>query len=712
MLKRVTTLMLTAALTSSLMVGCGGSSGGSNPGIFSVLNIIYLVSNRKDFNNTEGDGDIFSVNPATPGVLTNLTDNGSATGDSEDVACAVDLNTTRNRLFFASQRTDIRTSAGTLTNTTADVDIFTVGLLGGTITNVTDSTSAAASDRDDACVGLLTTGNPVFESTRVDTSNNANGDVDIFVSELTVGSTGVITYTISNRTPEDTAAASAGGIVQTDPAQDRVVYITSADSILFQSNRWGNDNSTTPISNNDRDQHIFSASATGTVSVLNLTNDGAINAKNGTTLDTDVFCGISGNSMLFQSNRNQGSSNLGQQAHQDVDIFLRDLGTTQTISTAFVNSAISNLTDAETSTAGHSSVNPQDENDVCNFGFGRNAITTATGTALGIFTSSRTATGVHRTGVADAAPGARGFLYFSTLTNDPRELDSSDLFSTTLVLSATSGVLNTITNLTDAATTGATVRNGDKADTFATICGTNLLFMSARTDLATTSSGSEDDIYAAALDGTSITNLTDGTSSSGDNNDVFLCCNSVNNRIAFISQRSDVGNATNTDVDLFNVGLSTSPGSITNMSDTSSGDGADGVSAITRTFESVNIDGTAASNPFATSTGFTVGFATVPSAAGTGVFGTGAASPRAVMQGISAGCVADNIVWTSNRTTGDNLSTDLDLFTTTHFSNTGSICTVAQNCIVNLTNSTTSSNDGNDFITSLNNIVLPPLTVQ
>ena len=700
--------MLTAALTSSLMVGCGGGSGGSNPGIFSVLNIIYLVSNRKDFNNTEGDGDIFSVDPAAPGVLTNLTDNGSATGDAEDVACAVDLNTTRNRLFFASQRTDIRTSAGTLTNTTADVDVFTVGLLGGTITNVTDSTSAAASDRDDACVGLLTTGNPVFESTRIDTANNANGDVDIFVSELTVASTGVITYTIVNRTPED---ATTAGINVSDFAQDRVVFITSADSILFQSNRWGNDNASTVVNNNDRDQHIFSASATSTVSILNLTNDGAINAKNGTTLDTDVFCGINGNSVLFQSNRNQGSSNLGQQAHQDVDIFLRDLGTTQTISTALVNTAISNLTDGGTlATFGaHYNNIPVDDTDICNFGFGRNAITTATGSALGIFTSSRTGTGVHRVNLADTSTN---FAYFSTLTNHPDERDSSDLFSTTLVLSATTGVLNTISNLTDAATTGATVRNGDKADSFATICGTNLLFMSARTDLATTSSGSEDDVFAAALDGTSITNLTDGTSASGDNNDVFLCCNSANNRIAFVSQRSDVGNATNTDVDLFNVGLSTSPGSITNMSDTTSGDGADGVSAITRTFESVNIDGTGAFNPFATSTGFTVGFATVPSAAGTGVFGTGAASPRAVMQGISAGCVADNIVWTSNRTTGSNLSTDLDLFTTTHFSNTGSICTDAQNCIVNLTNSTTSSNDGNDFITSLNNIVLPPLTVQ
>ena len=110
------------------------------------------------------------------------------------------------------------------------------------------------------------------------------------------------------------------------------------------------------------------------------------------------------------------------------------------------------------------------------------------------------------------------------------------------------------------------------------VCGDRVIFASTRTDLAPGSSGAEDDLFAVDIDGgDEVDNLTDG--GAGDDQDVFLCCNVFNSRVAFASQRTDEDNADG-DVDIFTASV-TEAGPVTNMTDAASGDDNDGFDSIT-----------------------------------------------------------------------------------------------------------------------------------
>lgn len=706
-MKIVRMSVLSLLLMALSVLACSSTSDNSSGNTGPAYNRLYFVSTRFFPNNSQLDGDIFSV-PMGGGSITNLS--GGGTGDNDDYPCAVDVN--RGRMFFVSERTDIGNTAG-------DLDVFEVPTIGGVIVNLTDGD---AGDRDDACLGLTRTGDVVFESARL--TDNAGGDLDIFVATLTFDRFGNVTgATLSNRTEE-----SAGTEVA-----DRLVAI-GGDVLYFESPRTGPDDSAAAIANPDEDMHIFSASISGARHIVNLTADDDAGGASGTIAITgttvgagaqhmDLFCGLdAGETQLaFMSTRNQGvnGSVTGSQISGDWDVFVRDLTvTTPVLTGGAANSAMANLTDAGSDT--NSTTVPQDDNDFCAFGPGFNAVTSATGTNLVLFVSGRTGAGTHR------SDGDGTLLTtLSQVTNLPAQGDTADVFASTMSITPASGVLNTITNLTDGTL-------GDDVDVPVGVCSTRLLFESPRTDLASTSSGTEDDIYAVDLSGASApVNLTDGDA--GDDNDVFVCCNAAATRIAFASARTDVGNdhGPTGDIDIFTTALGDTAGTITDMTDSADGDDFDGFGSIgpsMKVFTGGSGNPAAAGGTLANAamlvvnglgvfpnSGFDVPASTsTPAVTGSPQFTGFSYGQNYFVGGIGYGPLTiacsntDQIVWGSRRTqplNSDNTAhSDLDIFAATFFTASGAPTTSQD--IRNLTDAG-SDLDADDGIVGLDGNALP-----
>ena len=671
-----------------LILGFGLCACGSdelNP-LFSV----FFVSDRLSPTNTGMDGDIFSTDLLSIGKWVNLTDSKGLPGDDEDYVCGIDFTNGRNRLFFVSDRTDID-------NVQGDTDIFTVPINGGSIVNLTDGD---VGDRDDLCLGIISnSGAVVFESVRVD-QGSKDGDQDLYVASLIFDSFGIVTgANIHIRTQEKEGV---------DPVQDRLVWIGQGGTLYFESRRNGLDDTPVteegPFPNDDGDQHIFSVSSSGSPIIRNLTHDGDTpDATPSADESQDVFCGIneSESVLAFHSTRNQGANSddglqiPGQTVASAQDIFIRNLNSNQEL-VAGVNSAIVNLTDAGVFMDG---ITPGDDLDACNFGFGENAITRNSGQDLVLFVSGRTGSGVHR-----VDGDGTGFSTFSEITNLPAQGDPIDIFYSDVVFMPSAGVLNAVTNLTDGVI-------GDDVDTRVGLCGSRLIFASTRTDLAPLSSGIEDDLYGVNLFNGTITNLTDG--SAGDDNDIFLCCNQKQNRIAFASGRTDVENF-NSDVDIFTAPLGDVPGTVTNLSDDSEGDGDDIFSTILTNAKTANestglIGG--AGGLFGEGQGIklTTGLDPVPFPPldSPDIAGEGYGSPVLSFLDFPIGCNDQNyLIWVSNRTQPHNSSSsDIDVFAVP-FEQTDQTFTTKAN-FLNLTDHPNPNLDANDGLTAISNKSYP-----